>query len=260
MTESTDVWTATVDYGDGTGVNPLSLNADKTFALDHRYLDNGDFTITVRVFDGHEYGIATFDVMVANLAPVAAVSGPDSGVRGQPRTFTLSAADPSPADQTAGFTFAIDWGDGTVDAGDLLESNGSGTVSGSHRFAAEGPYVVTVTVRDAAGNSDADTFTVAVRNASLRQPAIDVIASDPSVSFVNLTGPLVGIGPNQVAEFDVRLTGPTVPGRFDLLFLRPATSVVLGSIPVTVNDTYVAGWASIESRASTSADAPAHGW
>src|SRR5690606_13623620 len=54
-----DSWTATVDYGDGTGVNPLSLNPDKTFALNHTYLDNGNFTITVRVFDGFEHGEAT---------------------------------------------------------------------------------------------------------------------------------------------------------------------------------------------------------
>src|SRR5262249_45050867 len=63
-------------------------------------------------------------------------------------------------------------------------------------------------------------------------------ASDPSVAFVNLTGPLAGIGPNQVAAFDVRLTGTATPSRFDLLFLRPASRVVLGSIPVTVNETY----------------------
>ena len=56
-----DAWTATVDYGDGTGVSPLTLNPDKTFALDHTYLDNGNFTVTVRVFDGFEYGTATFD-------------------------------------------------------------------------------------------------------------------------------------------------------------------------------------------------------
>ena len=42
-------WTATVDYGDGSGVQPLVLNSDETFALEHLYLDSGSETITVTV-------------------------------------------------------------------------------------------------------------------------------------------------------------------------------------------------------------------
>src|SRR5262249_46963237 len=123
-------------------------------------------------------------------------------------------------------TATIDWGDDIVEPGTIREANNAGTVSGSHNYAAEGTYVVTVTVRDAAGNIDADTFTVTVLNAGLRQAPINVIASDPSAVFTNLTGPLAGIGPNQTATFDVRLTGPAMPTRFDLVFVRPATGVV----------------------------------
>jgi DNA/RNA endonuclease G (NUC1) len=45
-----DSWTATVDYGDGSGVNPLGLTG-KTFALTHVYTAAGTFTVTVRVAD-----------------------------------------------------------------------------------------------------------------------------------------------------------------------------------------------------------------
>ena len=32
-----DNWTGTVDYGDGSGVQPLTLKSDKTFDLSHTY-------------------------------------------------------------------------------------------------------------------------------------------------------------------------------------------------------------------------------
>ncbi|MBW3539574.1 MAG: right-handed parallel beta-helix repeat-containing protein, partial [Planctomycetes bacterium] len=47
----TDVWTATVDYGDGSGTQPLVLNADKTFNLSHAYGAIGTYTTTVTVSD-----------------------------------------------------------------------------------------------------------------------------------------------------------------------------------------------------------------
>ncbi|MDQ1741498.1 MAG: large repetitive protein, partial [Pseudonocardiales bacterium] len=48
----TDTWTATVDYGDGTGAQPLTLNANKTFSLAHTYTAPGFYTVTVTVNDG----------------------------------------------------------------------------------------------------------------------------------------------------------------------------------------------------------------
>jgi len=51
-------WTATVDYGDGSGVQSLTLT-DKNFSLTHTYDDNGSYTVTVRVTD--EDGLVGFD-------------------------------------------------------------------------------------------------------------------------------------------------------------------------------------------------------
>ncbi|WDQ17494.1 ELWxxDGT repeat protein [Rhodopirellula sp. P2] len=47
----TDTWTGTVDYGDGT-VAPLTFGAGQTIELDHVYLAEGDFTVTVSLTDG----------------------------------------------------------------------------------------------------------------------------------------------------------------------------------------------------------------
>jgi hypothetical protein len=45
-------WTATVDYGDGTGDAALPLNPDNTFLLSHTYSTPGTFVVTVVVGDG----------------------------------------------------------------------------------------------------------------------------------------------------------------------------------------------------------------
>lgn len=66
----TDTWTATVDYGDGSGTQPLSL-AGKSFSLSHTYTAPGSFTVTVTVSDGIDVASASASVTV--LTPSQAV-------------------------------------------------------------------------------------------------------------------------------------------------------------------------------------------
>ena len=49
-------WSASVNYGDGSGLETLSLNADRTFQLSHVYADNGVFPVTVTVTDRDAVG------------------------------------------------------------------------------------------------------------------------------------------------------------------------------------------------------------
>jgi DNA/RNA endonuclease G (NUC1) len=62
-----DPWTATVDYGDGSGVTSLAL-AGKTFALTHTYATAGSFTVTVRVSDDDVTSTRTATVTVLTPA------------------------------------------------------------------------------------------------------------------------------------------------------------------------------------------------
>jgi PKD repeat protein len=55
-------------------------------------------------------------------------------------------------------TAVWDWGDGNTSAGVVTESNGAGTIDGSHAYATPGIYTVTVTVDDGYGNTDTATF------------------------------------------------------------------------------------------------------
>ncbi|VTR92440.1 Probable aggregation factor core protein MAFp3, isoform C OS=Cyanothece sp. CCY0110 GN=CY0110_08276 PE=4 SV=1: PKD [Gemmata massiliana] len=196
-----DAWTATVDYGDGTGAQPLALNADKTFALDHRYLDNGTFTVTVRVFDGDEYGTATFNVAVANAAPAAGVSGPATGVRGQARTFVLSATDASSIDAAAGFTFAINWGDGTTQ-----QVTGPSGTTAEHVFTRAGTYTVAVTATDKDGGvSAAVTRTVTVSALAVQDGAF-VIGGTTDADTITVS-PGAGAGSYIVTMLSPRPSG-----------------------------------------------------
>jgi DNA/RNA endonuclease G (NUC1) len=75
-----DEWTATVDYGDGSGAQPLALSGNG-FALSHRYTAAGTFTVTVRVTDddGAE-GVRTATVTVRS--PGQAIDGLAGDVNG----------------------------------------------------------------------------------------------------------------------------------------------------------------------------------
>jgi hypothetical protein len=63
-----DHWTATVDFGDGTGVQTLKLNPAGRFLLQHRYERPGTYHVTVNVTDDdREFGLATMLVRVDSV-------------------------------------------------------------------------------------------------------------------------------------------------------------------------------------------------
>ncbi|HEV8292454.1 MAG TPA: lamin tail domain-containing protein, partial [Tepidisphaeraceae bacterium] len=68
--DATDTWTATVNWGDTGSPVALTLNANKTFSLNHLYTDNGVYTITVTVTDsGKLFGVDTITLTVNNVIP-----------------------------------------------------------------------------------------------------------------------------------------------------------------------------------------------
>jgi len=65
-----DVWTGTVDYGDGS-VSALTLTG-KTFSLSHDYRAPGTYSVTVRISDGDDTSARTQTVVVLTTAQVIA--------------------------------------------------------------------------------------------------------------------------------------------------------------------------------------------
>ena len=104
---------------------------------------------------------------VVNAAPVASVSGPANGLRGESRSFTVSATD-KPEDVTAGFTYTIHWGDGSPNT--TISSTLGSTVT--HAFSVAGLVTVSVTATDQHGAiSSVATTTIQVDAVQLRPNA-----------------------------------------------------------------------------------------
>jgi hypothetical protein len=134
--------------------------------------DNGTYVATLTATD-KDGGVGTTSttITVDNVAPTAGVFGPTDGVRGQARTFTLTATDPSPVDQAAGFTFAINWGDGSTQT----VTGPSGTAV-SHTYSASGAYTVKVTAKD----KDGGTSAAASQTDTITAVALGTDPTDPS--------------------------------------------------------------------------------
>lgn len=61
-----DAWSATVDYGDGTGTDQLLLNPDKSFKLNHVYTKMGQYDVVVKVNDGDSESTGLLHVSVTD--------------------------------------------------------------------------------------------------------------------------------------------------------------------------------------------------
>ena len=154
-------WSATVDYGDGTGKQDLALNANNTFQLNHVYADNGDYTITVEVTN-NAGGVGSDDVVatVTNMIPQVN-AGADATVAAgvefsRTGTFVDRGAD--------NWEATVDWGDETGEQ--PLALNPDKSFALAHTYAATGIYTVTVRVTetDVERGSGSDEFKVTVNN------------------------------------------------------------------------------------------------
>ena len=112
-------WTASVNYGDGSGSQPLVINADHTFQLSHAFADNGVFPVTVTVTDdAQSLGVDTVQVTVNNVVPNLYVCGKRTVAEGSALSiqdigmFTDPGFSSAAGGTAESFTYNIDWGDG----------------------------------------------------------------------------------------------------------------------------------------------------
>ncbi len=140
-----DAWTATVDYGDGSGAATLPL-AGTTFTLSHTYRVAGSYTLTVTVADDDgAAGASRATVVVTNRAPVANPGAAVTGTEGAQVRFDGSASTDPDGDA---LSYLWNFGDGSPAA------TGANV---SHVYADNGAYTVTLTVSDGRLTAGAST-------------------------------------------------------------------------------------------------------
>jgi len=158
-------------FGDAVGSNP-ALAWQQLEALSPPINDGpATFQVSVRVSDAHgEYVVsAPVTLTLTDVPPTASVSAasqPAIEVVGQPQAFVLSASDPSPVDTAAGFSFIVDWGDGSAQQ---TASAADAALNVSHVFTHSGSFTVSVWAVDKDGGRSASpaTFAAVVNSAAM---------------------------------------------------------------------------------------------
>ena len=149
-TDTAAGFTYSYDFdNDGTYEVVDSTSATATVPASYLADGPGNRTVQGRITDKDGgYTECTTTLAINNVAPAASISGPTNGVPGQPRTITFSAIDSSTVDQAAGFTYAINWEDGTpLQTINRKPGNGSG-VAVDHVYTAPGAYDIQVVAFD----------------------------------------------------------------------------------------------------------------
>jgi len=173
-------FTYTWSFGDGT-------NQSGSLDPSHTYANPGSYTATVTVTDANQLTSSSSVVVTVNdVAPTVTFTDP-SALAGSPVSFTASATDVSPAVQTAGFTYAWNFGDGNTGSG----------ASTSHTFASAGTYTVTVTATDEYGKVGTGSGTITI--------------SAPSGSLVVNAGSNITTTAGSAATFAGSVSGGTSP-------------------------------------------------
>jgi PKD repeat protein len=218
---ATDVFEVDVDWLDGSTATIGGLGssdvagmmgdttyqwtaATRRLELSHQYFDDGltnaptdtyDVSLIVRDDEMDSTGPYLAPVIVNNVAPALIVATMQNVFEGD--ELDLSALGGAPAlglyidpGTLDTHTATVDWGDGTaIENATVFAGMGSGTLGGTHVYADDGKYKVTVTITDKDGESDTESFFVNVAN---RNPVVlaphgdQMILEGQTVSFSDL--------------------------------------------------------------------------
>jgi hypothetical protein len=166
------------------GINAYEPMNNGTITL---YMPDGTYTVTISA--NNSTSSASFTVgtnglsatklpagsplVTLALVPCVPVVGPITAPLTPVPVNTAIAASASFTDPDVRETHTAvwSWGDGTTSAGAITESNGSGSVSGSHTYTADGVYTLALTVTDSGGASGQSVFQY-------------VVVYNPSAGFV----------------------------------------------------------------------------
>ncbi|HEX3873541.1 MAG TPA: hypothetical protein VHW26_05310 [Solirubrobacteraceae bacterium] len=171
-------YTATVDWGDGSGPSPASVVADPAGGFDanagHTYADAGTYTTTVTITDpGGSQSTAVGQTTVADR-PLHSAGIATNAVAGQAFTANMAVFTDDDAGRPAShYAATVDWGDGSTTPAPSITADTAGgyEVSATHTYAAAGSFPTTVTITDPGGSQTTASSTATVAPAPAPPPA-----------------------------------------------------------------------------------------
>lgn len=171
-----DTHTATVDWGDGSPVEPAVVSGgggSGVVAGAHTYSTDGLFTVTVCATDSDGgVGCDSFDVAVLamNRALITTGEGDITVDEGDLVSRQVAFEDENPTDA---HTATIDWGDGSTEAMAVADGGAIGVATATHRYRDDGAYNVAAEVCD-----DRDACSTARSVVTVRNVVPTITASD----------------------------------------------------------------------------------
>ena len=166
-------YTASINWGDTTtSVGTVSGGAGSfTVSGGHTYAEQGTFTVTTTITDADNTANQATVTSTATVADAPVTAGAltlSGGAEGStPTTASFLFSDANTAALATEYTATINWGDTSTSAGTVSGGAGSFTVTGSHQYAEEGTYKVTVTATGDGTDSATATGNAIVADAPL---------------------------------------------------------------------------------------------
>jgi hypothetical protein len=208
-------YSATIDWGDSTGTTSGTIGLDPLVPGQydvygtHTYPQAGNFTVTVNISDGGGGSASVGSPVQVVAAPLVIQTTRISPVvvGNTFSTVVASFTDPDPFDTTGDFTATINWGNGTVNAGQIVAVAGGFNVRGTNNYSqlsgpaqvypltitivdenASDPYVVnnTITVQDATIAPVGQTIS-AVQGTAFNGQVASFVDGNPLAPLANFT-------------------------------------------------------------------------
>jgi len=200
---------STVNYGDGSGNQSLTVAADGTATLSHTWTDNGTYTVSVTIVDDiGQSQTETFNVTVSNVNPVLlTLTGESNPIEGTTHTYAFTASDIG-ADTFS--LFSVSGGSfGTIS--DFAVNSTTGAGSFKVTFGAGASTVISLTLQDDDGGvSNQLTLTATIQ--LLNNAPTNISLSPASVSENAASGTVVGTLSSADPDGDAVFTYSLVAG------------------------------------------------
>lgn len=219
--EAAGDFSATINWGDGSSSPGEVSVAGGTYSVfgSHVYTATGVFGVNVRIDDLSSGSTTANSAATITAAPVAStavavVADEATTFSGPGVTFTQDGGS-APA---SNFSASIVWGDGASSKGTVTAAGGGYVVSGSHLYAEDGSYPITVIVDNIDGSPTTIDTTATIVEAPLVGGGLPVTG----IEVTNATMPVATFtaGQEPVSSFTASIDwgeGVTTPGTITLL-------------------------------------------